>query len=62
VRCCYCGSANNWWLRSANSNNGTNFWYVNNNGTSNNNNANNANGVAFGFYKCIRLIEAYILV
>jgi len=43
-----CGSANNWWLRSANS--GTNFVNVNNNGNGNNNNATNANGVVFGFY------------
>ena len=42
------GSANNWWLRSANTSDG-NFRNVNNNGTANNNNANNANGVAFGF-------------
>ena len=40
------GSANNWWLRSAN--NGTNFYNVNNNGNNNNNNANNSNGVVFG--------------
>lgn len=43
------GSANNWWLRSPNVNNSTNFWNVNNNGNCNNNNANNNNGVAFGF-------------
>ena len=42
------GSANNWWLRSANST--TNFRYVNNNGNENNNNANNTNGVVFGFH------------
>lgn len=41
------GSANNWWLRSAN--NTTNFRYVNNNGNENNNNANNANGLVLGF-------------
>lgn len=41
-----CTSANNWWLRSANS--GTNFRYVNSNGNDNNNNANNTNGVALG--------------
>jgi len=42
-------TANNWWLRSANSNNDTNFRNVNNNGNVNNNNANNTNGVALGF-------------
>lgn len=40
-------TANNWWLRSANSS--TNFRNVNNNGNFNNNNANNSNGVVLGF-------------
>jgi len=40
------GSANNWWLRSAN--NSSNFYNVNNDGSNNNNNANNTNGVVFG--------------
>jgi len=39
-------SANNWWLRSANS--ATNARYVNNNGSFNNNNVSNTNAVAFG--------------
>ncbi len=38
--------ANNWWARSPNVTNSTNFWNVNTNGGSNNNNANNANGLA----------------
>ena len=42
-------SANNWWLRSPNVTNTTNFWYINNNGNANNNNASNTNGVSFGF-------------
>lgn len=43
------GSANNWWLRSANPTNSTNFHYINNNGNVNNNNASNSNGACFGF-------------
>lgn len=39
-------SANNWWLRSANS--ATNFANVNNSGSNNNNNASNSNGAALG--------------
>ena len=39
------GSAYNWWLRSPNVGNSTNFCNVNNNGNSNNNNASNVNGV-----------------
>ena len=43
-------SAANWWLRSPNATNATNFSNVNNNGNvNNNNNATNTNGVAFGF-------------
>jgi len=42
--------AYNWWERSPNASNSTNFVNVNNNGNpNNNNNASNANGVAFGF-------------
>jgi hypothetical protein len=42
--------ANNWWERSPNVSNATNFYNVNNNGNpSNNNNANNTNGVVVGF-------------
>lgn len=36
----------NWWERSPNGSNATNFCNVNNNGTANNNNASNANGLA----------------
>ncbi len=43
------GSAANWWERSPNASNSTNFCLVNSNGNANNNNASNANGVAFGF-------------
>lgn len=43
-----CCAATNWWLRSPNAANSTNFCNVNNNGNANNNNANNSNGVAFG--------------
>lgn len=43
------GSANNWWERSPNGSNSTNFCNVNSNGNANNNNASNSNGVAFGF-------------
>ena len=42
-------SAANWWLRSPNATNATNFSNVNNNGTVVGNVASNANGVAFGF-------------
>jgi len=42
--------ANNWWERSPNASNTTNFMNVNNNGNpSNSNNASNTNGVAVGF-------------
>ncbi|MGN1157929.1 MAG: DUF6273 domain-containing protein [Agathobacter sp.] len=42
----YSASANNWWERSPNVSNTTNFMNVNNNGNpNNNNNANNTNGV-----------------
>jgi hypothetical protein len=42
--------ANNWWERSPNASNSTNFMNVNNNGNpNNNNNASNNNGVALGF-------------
>ena len=43
------GFAANWWERSPNASNSTNFCLVNSNGNANNNNASNANGVAFGF-------------
>jgi hypothetical protein len=43
------GSANNWWLRSPNVSNSTNFRYINSTGNVNNNNANNTYGVSFGF-------------
>ena len=49
--CCSYGSANNWWERSPNGSNTTNFCNVNSNGNANNNNASNSNGVAFGFCK-----------
>ena len=42
-------SANNWWERSPNGNNTTNFCNVNSDGSANNNNASNSNGVAVGF-------------
>jgi len=42
-------SASNWWLRSPNTSNTNNFWYVNSNGNTNNNNANNTYGVCFDF-------------
>ena len=43
---CCVPSANNWWERSVNPNNATNFANVNNNGDpSNNNNASNTNYV-----------------
>lgn len=43
-------SATNWWLRSPNTGNTNNFWYVNSNGNVNNNNANNSYGVCFDFF------------
>jgi hypothetical protein len=45
------GGAQNWWLRSPNASNSTNFCNVYNNGSANNNyaNAGNTYGVAFGF-------------
>lgn len=39
----------NWWLRSPNASNTTNFCNVNTNGNANNNNAYNSNGFAPGF-------------
>lgn len=45
--------ANNWWLRSANSDNDNNVGNVNNDGNVNNNNANNNNGLT----PAARLIE-----
>lgn len=48
-------SADNWWLRSPNATNTTNFSNVNNNGNVNSNNATNTNGVAFGSCTQIRL-------
>jgi len=45
----FLGSTNNWWERSPNSSNSTNFCNVNTNGNANNNNASNSNGVSFGF-------------
>ena len=41
------GSANNWWLRSAN--NASNFRYVDNNGSENDNSASSAYGLVLGF-------------
>ena len=51
VYCCkvFLGSTMNWWERSPNASNSTNFCNVNNNGNANNNNANNSNGVAPDF-------------
>lgn len=43
-------TANNWWERSPNASNTTNFCNVNNNGNANNNNASNTRGVCFGFH------------
>lgn len=40
------GSANNWWERSPNASNSTNFCNVNSNGNANYNNATNTNGLA----------------
>ena len=48
------GSANNWWLRSPNVSNSTNFRYINSTGNVNNNNANNSWGVAPGFHNPAR--------
>ncbi len=48
-----CGSANNWWLRSPNVSNSTNFRNFNSTGNVNNNNANNTRGVSFGFCNTI---------
>ena len=46
----FCLSAANWWERSPNSSNSTNFCKVNSNGNANNNNASNTNGLApFGY-------------
>lgn len=42
-------TAVNWWLRSPNASNSTNFVNVNTDGTVNNNNANYSNGFAPGF-------------
>lgn len=44
----YSCPASNWWERSPNGSNATNFCNVNSNGNANNNNASNSNGVAFG--------------
>lgn len=44
----YSYPASNWWERSPNGSNATNFCNVNSDGTANNNNASNSNGVAFG--------------
>lgn len=45
-------TANNWWERSPNASNSTNFCNVNSNGNANNNNnASNSRGVCFGFHK-----------
>lgn len=43
------GSADNWWLRSANADNANNAGYVNTNGNVNNNRANNTNGCSPAF-------------
>jgi len=43
-------TAVNWWLRSPNASNSTNFVNVNTDGTVNNNNANYSLGFAPGFY------------
>lgn len=42
------GAASNWWTRSPNTSNSTNFIYVNTSGTNNNNNASNTYGVCLG--------------
>ena len=48
-------SANNWWERSPNSGNSTNFCNVNSDGTANNNNASNSNLLApCGYLRKIR--------
>ncbi|MDE6150222.1 MAG: hypothetical protein K2F81_09085 [Ruminococcus sp.] len=41
----FCVSANNWWLRSPNVGNTTNFWNVNTNGNCYYNNASSSYGV-----------------
>lgn len=41
--------AANWWLRSPNASNSTNFCNVNNGGSANNNNSGNSNGLAPDF-------------
>lgn len=45
------GPACNWWLRSVNASNTTNFRNVNTDGSTGNNNAYNSNGFAPGFKK-----------
>lgn len=45
---CLGGSASNWWTRSPNTTNTTNFRYVNSSGNNNNNNASNSYGVCLG--------------
>ena len=47
------GSANNWWLRSPNVSNTTNFRNFNSTGNVNNNNASTTRGVSFGFCNTI---------
>ncbi|MGN1175793.1 MAG: DUF6273 domain-containing protein [Roseburia sp.] len=48
-------TASNWWERSPNYNNSTNFCNVNSNGNANNNNASNTNGLApFGYMEKLR--------
>lgn len=45
-------STGNWWERSPNGNNSSNFCNVNSSGSANNNNASNGNGVApFGYIR-----------
>ncbi len=51
----YRGAAANWWERSPNTGNSTNFCNVTTAGAVNNNNASNANGIALGFCACARL-------
>ena len=55
-------SANNWWERSPNYNNSSNFCNVNSDGSANNNNASNSNGLApFGcFHKYQKSSESEI--
>ena len=47
-------AASNWWERSPNGSNSTNFCNVNSNGNANNNNANNSWAVAAGFHNPAR--------